>query len=114
MSHHEEAPVTITTARTGHSADVRKRQTRYLISMGIRTACVVLAVVSSGTLRWAFVAGAAILPYIAVVMANASERRGEQGRIGYVDVSKPQITTGPTVDQAGRQPGSAEPPPAPR
>lgn len=44
---------------------------RYLITMGIRIACFVLAVVFEGWVRWVFVAGAAILPYIAVVLANA-------------------------------------------
>ncbi len=43
---------------------------RYLISMGIRTVCVVLAVIVDGPLRWLFVAGAVLLPYVAVVMAN--------------------------------------------
>ena len=48
---------------------------RYLISMAIRTACVILAVVVSGPLRWIFIVGAVILPYIAVVMANAGGER---------------------------------------
>jgi hypothetical protein len=44
---------------------------RYLIAMGLRGLCFVLAIVASGWLRWAFVAGAVVLPYIAVVLANA-------------------------------------------
>ena len=56
--------------------------TRYLISMGIRTVCVVLAVVVDGPLRWVFVVGAIVLPYVAVVMANArGERRQRPPRI---------------------------------
>ena len=51
---------------------MRGRTRRYLISMGIRTACVILMMVSIGHwFAWVFLAGAAILPYIAVVMANA-------------------------------------------
>ncbi|HET7327831.1 MAG TPA: DUF3099 domain-containing protein, partial [Nocardioidaceae bacterium] len=61
----------ITSARTSHSADIRGRQNRYLFSMAVRTLCVVLAVVTAGYLRWAFIAGAVFLPYIAVVAANA-------------------------------------------
>lgn len=39
--------------------------------MGIRTACVVLCVVSIGHwFAWVFAAGAIFLPYIAVVAAN--------------------------------------------
>lgn len=43
---------------------------RYLISMLIRTICFLLIFVVHGPLRWVFVAGALLLPYIAVVMAN--------------------------------------------
>ena len=55
--------------------DVRMR--RYLVSMGIRTACFVLAVVAIVMLHWTVVGWilvvvAVILPYIAVVMANAT------------------------------------------
>jgi hypothetical protein len=39
--------------------------------MSIRTLCFVLAVVVHGPLRWVFVSAALVLPYIAVVMANA-------------------------------------------
>jgi hypothetical protein len=44
---------------------------RYLISMSVRTVCFILAVVFDGWLRWTMAAGAIVLPYIAVVMANA-------------------------------------------
>ena len=50
---------------------------RYLVSMGVRTTCFVLAVVAIVALHWTvvgwiLVVAAVILPYIAVVMANAS------------------------------------------
>lgn len=48
---------------------------RYLITMGIRTVCFVLAVVTTGWVRWTFVVLAVILPYIAVVLANAVRPR---------------------------------------
>jgi hypothetical protein len=47
---------------------------RYLISMAIRTACVLLVFVVHGPFRWVFAAGAIVLPYIAVILANASGR----------------------------------------
>jgi Flp pilus assembly protein TadB len=71
VDQHPDAPVSITTARASRSAEIKHRQNRYLLSMGIRTACFVGAVVTSGVLRWVLVAGAFFLPYIAVVMANA-------------------------------------------
>lgn len=54
---------------------------RYLLSMGIRTACFVLAVIALGMLHWtvvgwSLVIAAVILPYIAVVVANATRPRG--------------------------------------
>ena len=67
----------ITSARPPLGEDVNRRTTRYLVSMGIRTACLVLAVLVDGPLRWAFLAGAILLPYVAVVMANAGRERAE-------------------------------------
>ncbi|MBO0804332.1 MAG: DUF3099 domain-containing protein [Nocardiopsaceae bacterium] len=56
------------------SEDIRYRQSRYLIMMGVRTACFVAAVLMFvnhlGWLSAIPVAGAVILPYIAVVFAN--------------------------------------------
>lgn len=51
------------------------RTRRYLISMSIRTACVILAILVPGWPRWVFLAGAVALPYLAVVAANAGRRR---------------------------------------
>ena len=57
--------------------DQAQRMRRYLVSMGIRTACFSLAVVALAVLHWTVVGWtlvvcAAVLPYIAVVMANAA------------------------------------------
>lgn len=49
--------------------DMRVR--RYLITMGIRTACFFSALLVQGWLRWALVVGAVGLPYVAVVLANS-------------------------------------------
>jgi hypothetical protein len=72
------APVRITTAATSHHADIAMRQRRYVISMTIRTLCFVGAVaVGPGWLRWVLVAGAVLLPYVAVVLANSETRRDD-------------------------------------
>ena len=47
----------------------------YLISMSIRTVCFVLAFVLDGVLRWTCVGLAVVLPYIAVIAANATNQR---------------------------------------
>jgi hypothetical protein len=71
MARKEPEVVRITTATRSHSDDIGARQRRYVISMSIRTACFVLAVVSIGHwFMWVFMAASFVLPYIAVVMAN--------------------------------------------
>ncbi len=61
----------ITGAPTALSDDMRGRQRRYLLSMGVRTLCFIGATIVSGPLRWVLIVGAVLLPYLAVVFANA-------------------------------------------
>jgi hypothetical protein len=65
----------ITGARQGLTDDVRARQARYVVSMGIRTLCLILAAFTPGWWRAVFFAGAVLLPYVAVVLANAGRER---------------------------------------
>ena len=68
----------ITGARRGVRDDVNSRTRRYLVSMGIRTACFVFAVVAHGWLRWVLIFGAVVLPYLSVVFANGGRERIEE------------------------------------
>ncbi len=64
--------VRITTAPASRNDDIARRQRRYVMSMALRTACFIAAIlVGPGWLRWVLVAAAVLLPYVAVVMANA-------------------------------------------
>ena len=65
----------ITGARRGVREDVDSRTRRYVISMGVRTVCFVLAVVTDGWLRWVMIAAAILLPYLSVVFANGGRER---------------------------------------
>lgn len=68
----------ITGARTSLTEDVRGRQRRYVISMLIRTACVLLAVALWNVQRYVAIGalvGAVLLPYFAVIIANAGRER---------------------------------------
>ncbi|MBP0450148.1 MULTISPECIES: DUF3099 domain-containing protein [unclassified Kitasatospora] len=68
----------ITGARSSLTEDVRGRQRRYVASMLLRTACVLLGVILWDVQRWlALVAlvGAVLLPYFAVLIANAGRER---------------------------------------
>ena len=64
----------ITGARSGRSDDVSERTKRYLVSMGIRTICLVGGVIAHGPLRWFLIACAVLLPYVAVVVANTARK----------------------------------------
>jgi len=61
----------ITSAPKSLKSDLAGRQRRYLISMIIRTVCFLLTVALPSPYRWFALAGAMVLPYIAVVVANA-------------------------------------------
>jgi hypothetical protein len=50
--------------------DRRSRMIKYTVAMSIRVVCVVLLVFVRGWAMWIIAAGAIILPYIAVVLAN--------------------------------------------
>lgn len=71
--------VRITTAAESRDADIAVRQRRYLLSMGLRTVCFVGAILASlAGLHWLWpilIIAALVLPYVAVVMANATSRR---------------------------------------
>lgn len=74
--HRGDPAVRITSAPESPSGEIAARQRRYLISMGIRTVCFVGAiVVGDGWLRWVLIVLALVLPYIAVVLANAAPTR---------------------------------------
>ena len=62
----------VTSARQGHTEEMSGRLRRYLISMSVRVVFLVLAIfVFSGWLRIVGIAAAVVLPWIAVVLANA-------------------------------------------
>ena len=53
------------------SVDQSSRARKYFVSMMVRTACFILAVVLPSPYRWIALFGAVVLPYVAVVVANA-------------------------------------------
>ncbi len=88
-----EAVYRVTDARRPHSDDQHSRVVKYLVSMSVRMVCLVLALVTPSPWRWFFVAGAVVLPYVAVVIANAGveQRPGPVDRVP--DATPPQLTT---------------------
>ncbi|MGW0803816.1 DUF3099 domain-containing protein [Nonomuraea sp. NPDC002799] len=62
----------VTDAKPSLTDDIGRREVSYLVKMGIRTICLILAVVLPVPMpvRLLFIAGAVFLPYIAVIGAN--------------------------------------------
>ncbi len=101
-SHPESDPVyRITNAGVGLSEEQAGRQRRYLISMGVRTMCFIGAILASGPLRWVLFFLAVVLPYVAVVIANAGRERSKDSDLRIV-LPPPPPQLGPTTP--GRPP----------
>lgn len=62
---------TVTSAPSSPADDQGQRVKRYLTMMGIRVMCLGLVFVLDGWVRWVALVGAVVLPYFAVVTANA-------------------------------------------
>jgi hypothetical protein len=87
--------VRITTAASSRADDIARRQRRYVFSMGVRTVCFISAVlVGPGWLRWVLVVGALLLPYVAVVMANAVTTKADDFALRGTPPERPQLTEG--------------------
>ena len=72
------------------SEDIRYRQRRYLISMGVRTGCFLAAVLTAaaGAPMWLvglLVVGAVFLPYVSVIFANGGREPQPQARFSEPD-----------------------------
>ena len=72
-------PVLVTTAAQSPREERRDRERRYLLTMGLRVLCFIAAIVLFAVgPRWAGLlaaAGSLVLPWVAVVAANAGPRR---------------------------------------
>ncbi|MFI7348865.1 DUF3099 domain-containing protein [Streptomyces sp. NPDC049936] len=96
----------ITGARTGLQEDVRARQRRYVISMSVRTVSVVLAACLWNVERHvaivALVLGV-VLPYIAVVIANAGRENAPSLPSTFVTPQTPLMILPPRADGASEE-----------
>ena len=97
-SRRDDDAVRITTAGSSREADIALRQRRYLISMTLRSVCFVgagVAALSGVAWLWPIlIAGALILPYIAVVLANAVTTRSDSFDLQAPTPQRPQLTAG--------------------
>lgn len=89
----------ITDARRGTTLDLQARTTRYLITMGFRTACFVGMIFVPGVWKLVLLVGAALLPGIAVLFANAEDRHQSPMNDNRPDPwTPPAITSGEVVE----------------
>ncbi|WP_300265996.1 DUF3099 domain-containing protein [Microbacterium sp.] len=97
MKHTRHAPA-VTSLPQAPQDEATARVRRYWITMGIRMACFALTVLITpyGWYTWVFAAGAAILPYIAVVFANAVSPTATAG----AESPTQQLTAPETSDDA--------------
>jgi len=95
----------VTQARRPMSEDIRYRQHRYLIMMGIRTLCFAIAIVLFvAHLRWLVLVpavGAIVIPYIAVIFANGG--REPDNTRGFLE-HRPRLASPTSAALARRQP----------
>ncbi len=95
--------VRITTASSNAQDEIWARQRRYIYSMGVRTICFLGAiVVGPGWLRWVLVAAAVLLPYVAVVMANAAGSRSDGFELQDAQPDRQALQPGPSADGEDR------------
>ena len=67
--------VVITSAAQSRREELRRRELRYVLTMSVRVVAFILAVILfHGVLRWIAVFLALVLPWLAVVIANAPFR----------------------------------------
>ncbi len=101
--------VRITTAASSRNVDIATRQRRYLLSMSLRTICFVGAIVANlAGISWLWpilVAGALVLPYVAVVMANAAAPRQDGFSLMGPGRMAPELTSRDEAVQSGTRPG---------
>jgi hypothetical protein len=75
--HHDEP--SITDLPVSPTEDRRRRTRTYLIMMGIRLVCIVLFIVVPDWWKLAPAVVAVVIPWVAVVVANASSSLGTKG-----------------------------------
>ncbi len=74
-----ERPALITSARFSKTLDADARTRRYLISMAVRVACFLGGCFTPFPWSWVLFAGAAVIPPVAVLLANAIDQRTVPG-----------------------------------
>lgn len=96
----------ITNAPEPLADDISRRQVRYLVQMGIRVVCFLGAIVTWGHvplwLSLVFIGAAVVLPYTAVIGANAGRERQDDSA-SYLDPREIERGPGSSGELGGRE-----------
>lgn len=104
-------PQRITDADESRSADMHSRTVKYTISMSVRMACFITAFFVHGWIQVVMLILAVILPYFAVVVANASGADlAKRTEMNYYDdgPAEPAMLAGASAGTAGDDDGPQE------
>jgi hypothetical protein len=95
----------ITDAAEAHSEDIRQRMIKYALAMGIRMVCLIMIFVVDGWLKILMVAGAVFLPWIAVVIANGSDKAEEHSDLllDSAPLAEIESPAAPSADEHGNE-----------
>lgn len=95
--HAQGRPVLITNARQAKSLDAEQRNKRYLLTMAVRVACFLGGVVAPTPWNWVLFVGAAVIPPVAVMLANAVDMRRPKEPEHPVVSDRPELGTGTVI-----------------
>lgn len=97
----------ITDARAPHTDEMHARMIKYTVSMSIRVVCLFLLFFVHGWMLWVVIAGAVVLPWFAVVIANGgSDTRNMKASDSLIDKAPVSQLEAPRqrAAQDGREP----------
>ncbi|MFT3861621.1 DUF3099 domain-containing protein [Micropruina sp.] len=90
-------PVLITSAHRARSLDAEQRNKRYLATMAVRVVCFLGGVVAPTPWNWVLFVGAAVIPPMAVMLANAVDLRRPPDSDDEPASDRPAIEQGPVI-----------------
>jgi hypothetical protein len=100
-------PSSITSLPVSPDAERRSRVIKYTVTMVIRVLCVVAMLFARGAWLWIFAAGAIVLPYIAVVIANVGSNPNRRPVLRPEPLALPSGPVHP-LDPSGSDDGSGD------
>ncbi len=107
MAKNEGEIHSITDAQPSLTVDQRARQIRYFYSMMFRTVCFIATIFLPSPWRWFTLAGAVVVPYIAVIVANAGRetilRPESLGRLKKENTVETRAIGGSTIGHGDKE-----------